>query len=116
MKELGVEAARENFQLGRVEAAFDPALAIFFRIHENGIELPVKPMHIAPGNAFEKTVFGQDPDILWEISVINSAGLKIEHFRREQRRKADRSRGTDDDLSESLALNIVEHLQNRRKT
>src|SRR5437773_5495275 len=116
MKELRVEAARENLQLGRVEAALNPALPIFLGVYKNGVELAVKPMHVAPGHAFQKTVFGQNPDVLREIGVINSAGLKIEHLGCEQRCETDRPRSADDHFGESLPLNVIEHLQNRRKT
>src|SRR6266481_4341817 len=67
MEQLRVEPTGENFQLGRVKSALDPAFSIFLRVHENGIELSIKPMHVTPGHAFEKTVFGQDSDVLCKI-------------------------------------------------
>ena len=72
-------------------------------------------MHVTPGHAFEKTVFGQNADVLRKIGVINSARLQIEHLGREQCGETDRSRRADDDFGESLALDVVEHLQNWRE-
>src|SRR5438132_7317395 len=84
MEQLCVQSAWENFQFFRIKTAFDPAPPIFLRVHEHGIELSVKPVHVTPGHAFEKTVFGQDADILRKIGVINSAGLQLEYLGREQ--------------------------------
>src|SRR5229473_2844428 len=102
MEQLRVEPARKNFQLGRVKPALDPAFSIFLRVHENGIELSIKPMHVTPGHAFEKTVFGQDSDVLRKIGVINAAGLQVEHLGREQSRETDWSGRADDDFGESF--------------
>ncbi len=85
MKQVGVESARQNLQFRRIESALDPALPVLFGINENRVELAVEPMHVTPGHAFKKTVFGQDPDVLREIGVINAARLQVEHFGREQR-------------------------------
>src|SRR5205085_6322270 len=84
MKQLGVEATRQNFQFCRIETAFDPALTVHFRINENGVELAVEPMHVTPRHAFEKTVLCQDADVLREIGMINAASLQVEHLGREQ--------------------------------
>src|SRR5262249_37076656 len=58
MEKLSVQTARKNFQFGRIETALDPALPIFLRIYEHCVKLAVKPVHVVPGDAFEKTVFG----------------------------------------------------------
>src|ERR1700730_6539726 len=84
IEQLMIESARKNLQLRRVEATFDPTLAIFFRVYENSIELAVKPVHVIPRHAFPETVVGQDANVLREISVINAARLQVEHFRGEQ--------------------------------
>src|SRR5712691_12449682 len=115
MKELRVEAARENFQLCRIETAIDPAFPIFLGVYKNGIELSIKPMHVTPGHTFEKTVFGQDSDILGKIGVVDAARLQIEHFGREQSRQTDGSRRANDDFGESFPLDVIQHLQNRRE-
>src|SRR5438270_5143337 len=104
MKQLGIEAARKNFQFGRIEAAFNPALPVLFRVDENVIELAVEPMHVTPCHAFEKTILGKNPDILGKIGVINAARLQVEHLGREQRGQSNWSRRADDDLREFLAL------------
>src|SRR5438876_9417309 len=116
MKQLRIEPAGENRQYGRVKSAFKPALSIFHRVHEHSIELAVKPVHVTPGHAFEKTVFSQDADILRKIGVINAAGLQVEHLGREQGCETDWSGRADDNFGESFSLDVVEHLQNRRET
>src|SRR5262245_20595468 len=85
MEQFGVEAAWQNFKFRRVKSAFNPTLPVLFGIDENSVELAVKPMHVTPRDAFKKTVLGQDSNVLREIGVINTAGLEIEHFCREQR-------------------------------
>ncbi len=115
-EQFGVETARKNFQLCRIETAIDPALSIFLRIDEDGVELAVEPVHVTPGHAFEKAVFGEDADVLRKIGVINAAGLQVEHLGRKQRSEADRSWRADDDFGESFSLDVIEHLQNRRET
>src|SRR5947207_10047433 len=102
MEELRIQSARENSQFFRIKTAFDPTVAIFFRVYEDGIELPVEPVHVTPGHALEKTVFGQDPDVLGKIGVINTARLEIEHLGREQCGQTDRSRRADDDFAETF--------------
>ena len=82
-EKVGVESARENFEFLRIESAIDPALAILFGVHKNSVELAVEPMHVIPGETFEKAVLGQDADVLRKIGVINPARLQIEHLRRE---------------------------------
>src|SRR5438105_3110924 len=116
MEQLCVQSAWENFQFFRIKTAFDPAPPIFLRVHEHGIELSVKPVHVTPGHAFEKTVFGQDADVLRKIGMINAAGLQVEHLGREQGRETDWSGRADDDFGESFSLDVVEHLQNRGET
>src|SRR5713101_7624020 len=115
-EQFSVEAARENFQLCRIETALDPALPVFFRVYEDGVELAIEPVHVTPSHAFEEAVFGEDADVLRKIGVINAAGLQVEHLGREQRSEADRSRRADDDFGESFSLDVIEHLQNRRET
>src|SRR5262245_31865392 len=85
MEQFGVQAARQNFQFCRIESAFNPALLVLFGINEDSVELPVKPMHVTPRHALEKTVLGEDPNILREIGMIDAAGLQVEHFGRKQR-------------------------------
>ena len=115
IEKIGVESARKNLQFLRRESAIDPALPILLRVHENRIELAVEPMHVAPGKAFEKTVLGQDADVLRKIGVINAARLQVQHLRREQPAETDRSRRADDDLGELFALDVIEDLQNGRE-
>ena len=85
MEQFVVEAARQNFQFRGVESASDPALPVLFGINENSVELPIEPVHVSPCHAFKETVLSQNPDVLWEIGVINAAGSEIEHLCREQR-------------------------------
>src|SRR5207249_821599 len=89
IEKLGVETAWKNLQLRRVEPTIDPALPIFFRIDEHGIELAIEPMHITPGHALEKAVLGQNANVLRKIRVVDTARLQVEHFRREQCREPD---------------------------
>src|SRR5439155_23195514 len=96
MEQLCVQSAWENFQFFRITTAFDRAPPIFLRVHEHGIELCVKPPHVTPGHASEKTVFGQDADVLRKLGMINATGLKVEHIGREQCRETDWSGRADD--------------------
>src|SRR5437867_12985762 len=116
MEKLRIETTRKNLQFCRIESALYPALPVFFRVDENGVELAVKPVHVTPGDTFEKAVFGQDADVLGEISVIDTACLQVKHFGREQRRQSDRPRRADNDLAEPFPLNVIKDLQNRRET
>ena len=86
MEQFGVEAARQNLQVRRIESSFNPALLVLFGINKNSVDLPVEPMHLSPGHALKKTIFSQDADVLRKIGVINAAGLEVEHLCREQRR------------------------------
>src|SRR6202022_1308888 len=115
IEKLMIEAARENFQFCRIKTALDPALAIFLRVYENGVELAVKPMHVTPGHAFPKTVVGQNANVLREIGVIDATGLQVEHFRSEQSSQPDRAWCTNDDLGKFFPLDVIEHLQNWRE-
>ena len=115
-KKLDIEAAWKDFQFRGIEATFDPALSILFGVNENGVELPIEPMHVTPRDAFQEAVLGKNSDVLREIGVINAARLQIEHFGCKQRGKSDRSGRADDDLSKFFPLNIVEHLEDRRET
>src|SRR6266705_3663425 len=116
MKQFSVETAREKFQFCRIKPALDPALPVFFRVYENGVELAIEPVHVTPGHAFEEAIFGENANVLRKIGVMNAAGLQVEHLGREQRSEADRSRRADDDFGESFSLDVIEHLQNRRET
>ena len=73
-------------------------------------------MHVTPRHAFEKAVLCQDADVLREISVINAAGLQVEHLGREQRGESNRSGRADDNFTEPFSLDVVQHLENRRET
>src|SRR5436190_9063600 len=116
MKQLCIESTRENFQFCGLKPALDPALQIFLGVHENGVELPVKPMHVTPRHAFKEAVLSKNADVLREIGVINAGGLEVKHLRREQRRESNRAGRADDDLGESFPLDVIQHLQNRRET
>src|SRR5437016_10275354 len=116
MEQLCVQSAWENFQFFRIKTAFDPAPPIFLRVHEHGIELAVKPVHVTPGHAFEKTVFSQDADVLRKVGVIDAARLQIEHFRREQCSQTDWPWSADNNFAELFSLDVIEHLQDWRKT
>src|SRR5262249_35869354 len=54
MEKLGVESTRKDFQFFRLKPALDPALTVFLRVHEDGVELIIKPVHVAPRHALEK--------------------------------------------------------------
>jgi len=94
----------------------DPALSILFRINENGVELAIEPMHVAPRHAFQKAILGENPDVLREICMVNAARLQVEHFGREECSQSDWPRRADDNLGEFFPLYVIEHLQNRRET
>src|SRR5262249_28819165 len=115
-EKLGIQAARKNLQFPGVEATLDPPLPILFRVNENGIELPIEPMHIAPRGAFQKAILSKNPDVLREISMINAARLEIEHFGCKQRGKSHRAGSADNDLGKSLPLDVIEHLKDWGKT
>jgi hypothetical protein len=51
-EKLDIEAAWKNFEFSGIEATLDPALSIFFRVNENGVELTIEPMHVTPCDAF----------------------------------------------------------------
>src|SRR5438270_67305 len=72
-------------------------------------------MNVMPGHTFKKTVIGQNADVLRKVRMINAACLQVQHFRRCQCGQPDRSGRADNDFSESLALNVVEHAQDRRE-
>src|ERR1700730_9510509 len=72
-------------------------------------------MHVAPGHALQKTVLRQDPDVLRKIGVVNSARLQVQHLGREQRGQTNWPRRADDHFAESLPLDVIEHLQDRRE-
>src|SRR5437870_2803690 len=55
-EKLDIEATWKDFQFRVIEATFDPALPILFGVNENGVELPIEPMHVTPGHAFQETV------------------------------------------------------------
>ena len=114
-EQFGIEAARENFQFRGIEATFDPALPIFFRVYKDGVELTIKPVHVTPCGAFEKAILGKDADVLREIGMINSARLQVEHLGCKQSRQSDRPRRTDDNFGKFFPLNVVEHSKDRRE-
>ena len=72
-------------------------------------------MHVPPGQAFEKTVLGQDANVLRKIGVIDSAGLQVQHLGGEQSAQSDRARRADDDFGELFALDVIEDLENWRE-
>ena len=72
-------------------------------------------MHVIPGHTFKKTVVRQNADVLRKIRVINAARLEVQHFRRCQCGQPDWSGRADNDFSESLALNVIEHAQDWRE-
>src|SRR2546430_17709115 len=47
--------------------------------------------------------------------MVDAARLQVEHLGREQCGQSNRPRGADDDLSEFLALYVIQHLENRRE-
>src|SRR6476646_10452815 len=100
-EECGVETTRQNFQFFRRKSPRNPASAIFLRIDKY---------------AFQETIVGQNTDVLRKVGVINPAGLQVQHFRRRQRRQPNWPRRADNDFSESFALNVVEHAQDRWET
>src|SRR5207237_541967 len=73
-------------------------------------------MHVIPGHTLKKTIVGQNADVLRKIRVINAARLEVQHFRRCQCGQPDWSGRADNDFSESLARNVIEHAQERRQT
>ena len=91
-EKLDIEAAWKDLQFRGIEATLDPALPIFFGVNENGVELAIEPVHVAPRDAFQEAVLSEDPDVLREIGMINAARLQIEHFGCKQRGKPDRAR------------------------
>ena len=115
-EECGVETSWQNFQFFRRKSPRNPASSILLRVDKYAVELPVEPLHVMPGYAFHETIVGQNADVLREVSVINAARLQVQHFRRRQRRQPDWSRRADNDFSESFALNVVEHAQDRWET
>src|SRR5689334_25320488 len=85
-EERGVETARQNFQFFRRKSSRNPTSAIFFRVDKYAVELAVEPLHVSPGDTLQKTIIGQNADVLRKVGVINPAGLQVQHFRRRQRR------------------------------
>src|SRR5437660_11462265 len=108
MEQLCVQSAWENFQFFRIKTAFDPAPPIFLRVHEHGIELSVKPVHVTPGQALEKTVFGQDADVLRKIGMINAAGWQVAHLGRDPGRESDGAGSGEEDVGESDWVDVRE--------
>ena len=73
-------------------------------------------MHVVPRHAFEKTVVGQDTDVLREIGMINPARLQVQHLGGEEGSETNRSWRADDDLGESFTLDVIEHSEDGRET
>src|SRR5438477_12253548 len=115
-EECGVEPAWQNLQFFRRKSPRNPASPILLRVDKYAVELPVEPLHVMPGYAFHETIVGQNADVLRKVGVINAACLQVQHLRRRQCRQPDGSRSANNNFSESLALNVVEHAQNRWET
>ena len=49
-------------------------------VDEDRIDLPVEPMHVAPGQAFEETVLGQDAHVFGNVGVVNAARFQVQHL------------------------------------
>src|SRR5690606_38130643 len=85
IKERGVEAAREDFDALRGDAAVDPRAAIALAVHVEEVELVVEPLHEIPRERLQEIVVGEDADVLREVGVINATGAQAEDLAGEQR-------------------------------
>src|SRR5262249_19700214 len=84
VEQLGIKAPWKDANLARVNSALDPALPVLLRVNKDRVQLIIKPVHVFPGQAFEKAILGQDADIFGEIGVINATRLQVQHLTREQ--------------------------------
>src|SRR6266436_2746188 len=116
MKQVSIEAARQNFQSCGIEPMLDPALPILLGVDVNGVELAIEPMHVTPRDTFKKAVLGKNPNVLGKIGVINDTRLQVEHLCGEQCSQSNGPGRADYNLSESFPLYVIEHLKNRRET
>src|SRR5258708_33017322 len=85
------------------------------RIDVDQVQLGIEPLHEIPGQGLHVIVLGEDPHVVRNISVINPDGAYVEDFGGDQSRQTYRARGTDNQFRESLLLNVVDHMQNRRE-
>ena len=106
----------QNLDFVRRYPPINPTVPVILRIHVKQIDLRIEPVHVVPCERFKKTIIRQDPNILRKIGVINSAGAQSERLGCNQRSDPDRPRRADNQLSEFLTLNVIHHLQDRRKT
>ena len=116
MKEAGIEASREDAQLPGGDAAVDPAPAVVLGVHVDGVKLGVEPVHVVPCQRFHQSVLGEDADIFRKIRVVDAGGGEAKHLGGRKCGKAHRAGCADDDLGEVPRLEIIDDLQERRKT
>src|SRR6185295_17626544 len=75
-KEAGIESARQYPQFARIDPAFDPTSPVLLGVNKDGVELTVEPMHVFPGQTFEKAILSQDANVLRKVGVIDPANLE----------------------------------------
>src|SRR5262249_25605303 len=115
MKRAGVDPRPEEPQLFRREALGDELLPAGPRRDEHDVHLLVEPAQVLPRRAFHALVVGVMADVLRQGRMEDADEPHAEDLPGREAREPGQARRADDELRESLAIAVLDDVEERRE-